>query len=255
MISLREVMNGVGIDTGGEVSVLGDFFGFIRRRVPEEQEPSVRSAVSVLDQVRAVQGRHILLNVIRVGFDAIPAPDLDARHERLDYALYRMRTIYTQVNLGVGRVLHLAIETAEADGYEEIGSEDEADDLIADWSVPNDGIDVFVVQSIIGFTGKAADIPGKCDKESKNDGVVGGEIGRDSEPFARTFAHEVGHHLGLEHNHGGKPDCPGTITGCNNLMAQTRCADDCGGGVRTAVLLTSGQGSTMREHCSVRPGI
>jgi hypothetical protein len=160
------------------------------------------------------------------------------------------------VNLGVGRVLHWFIDAADADGKDDLGSEGEADDLIAEWSVPNDGIDAFVVRNISDpdFVGKASDIPGECDKEAKDDGVVAGEIGRAFEDFSRTFAHEVGHHLGLSHNHGGDPDCPDTTNGCNNLMAQTRCATSCGGGTRTAVLLTSGQGSTMRDHCSVQDG-
>lgn len=214
--------------------------------------------VSLLSHVKGVQGKHIHLNVIRVGFDAIGggATALDVAHEKLDYALYRTRNIYGQANLGVGRVQHWFISAADSNGADDLGSEDECDELIADWSVPNDGVDAFVVRNISDpdFVGKASDIPGECDKEAKDDRVVAGEIGRASEGFSRTFAHEIGHHLGLSHNHGGDPECPGTMAGCNNLMAQTRCATSCGSGVRAAVLLTSGQGSTMRDHCSVKGG-
>jgi hypothetical protein len=257
MASVKSIMGCLSIPTGGTVSILGDLFGFIRARVPTEQDLTVTAQVSVLTLIRDVQGQHIHLNVIRVGFDAISGGTtaLDAAHERLDYALYRTRNIYRTVNLGVGRVLHWFINAADANGADDLGSEGEADDLIAAWSVPNDGVDAFVVRNISDdFVGKASDIPGECDKEAKDDGVVAGEIGRPSEAFARTYAHEIGHHLGLEHNHGGEPDCPGTTDGCNNLMAQTRCANDCGGGVRVAVLLTSGQGSDMREHCAVHEG-
>ena len=110
------------------------------------------------------------------------------------------------------------------------------------------------------FVGRADAIPGSCDKSSKDDGLVAGAINRGGgltmglDAFSRTFAHEIGHLMGLSHNHGGRPDCPSTTNGCNNLMAQTRCATSCGGGTRAAVLLTSGQGSTMRGHCSVRSG-
>ena len=50
------------------------------------------------------------------------------------------------------------------------------------------------------------------------------------------------------HNHGD--NCPGSTTGRNNLMAQTRCA------ISTAdsTLLTSSQGAKMRAHCSVQDG-
>ena len=258
MASVKAIMGCLGIDTSGTVSVLGDFFGFIRARVPADPDTTVTAQVSVLSHVQGVQGQHIHLNVIRVGFDAISggATALDAAFEKLDYALYRTRNIYRQVNLGVGRVLHWFITAAESDGADDLGSEGECDDLIADWSVPNDGVDAFVVRNISDpdFVGKASDIPGECDKEAKDDGVVAGEIGRGSEGFSRTFAHEIGHHLGLSHNHGGDPDCPDTTAGCNNLMAQTRCATSCGGGVRAAVLLTGSQGSTMRDHCAVQAG-
>lgn len=256
MASVKAILGCIGVDTGANVSILGDLCGFLRRRVPTELDTTVTASVSVLTQVRDVQGAHIHLNVIRVGFDALGggATALDAAHEKLDYALYRTRVIYRPVNLGVGRVLHWFIDAADADGADDLGSEGECDDLIADWSVPNDGVDAFVVRNISDpdFVGKASDIPGECDKEAKDDGVVAGEIGRASEGFARTYAHEIGHHLGLSHNHGD--DCPGTTAGCNNLMAQTRCATGCGGGVRVAVTLTGGQGSTMRSHCAVRAG-
>lgn len=258
MASLKAIVGCLGIDAGAEISVLGEVFGFIRRRVPTDPDNTVTAQVSLLGLIRGAKQQHIHLNIIRVGFDAISggatAQD-DALH-KLDYALYRMRNIYAQVSLGVGRVEHYFIDAADAGGFDDLGSEDEADDLIAAWSVPNSGVDAFVVRNISSsdFVGKASDIPGECDKEAKDDGVVAGEIGRGFEAFARTFSHEVGHHLGLSHNHGGDPDCPGTTAGCNNLMAQTRCATSCGGGTRTAVLLTSGQGSTMRSHCSVHGG-
>jgi hypothetical protein len=163
MASVKPIMGCLGIDTSGTVSVLGDFFGFIRARVPADPDTTVTAQVSVL--------AHVVRN--------ISDPD---------------------------------------------------------------------------FVGKSSDIPGECDKEAKDDGVVAGEIGRGSEGFSRTFAHEIGHHLGLSHNHGGDPDCPDTAAGCNNLMAQTRCATSCGGGARAAVLLTGSQGSTMRSHCAVQDG-
>lgn len=255
MASVKAIMACLGISTTGNVSILGDLCGFITRRVPTDPDSTVTAQVSMLDLLRGTQGAHVHVNVIRVGFDGISGGTsaLDAAHEKLDYALYRTRRIYRQVSLGVGRVQHWFITSAQADGKDNLGSEDEADELIAEWSVPNEGIDAFVVRNISAdFVGKASEIPGVCDKEASTDGVVAGEIGRDSDDFARTFAHEMGHHLKLFHNHDAKPDCPDTTAGCNNLMAQTRCADNCGDGTRAAVLLTSAQGVVMRSHCSVQ---
>jgi hypothetical protein len=251
MASIKEILTCIGVDTSRDTSVLVDLFGFARGRVPTDPDPGVAAEVSVLQQLRGVQGQHIHLNVIRVGFDLIAAADADQAAERLDYAIYRIRNIYRQVDLGVGRVEHFEITSADADGRDDLGSLEEADELSDDFTVDNNGIDVFVVRIISDpdFVG-VSPRPGSCDKGSGQDGLVGGEIDRAFEGVARTFAHEVGHFLNLPHNHGGDPDCPDTDSGKNNLMAQTRCALS----TRGSVLLTSGQGTTMRGHCSVQDG-
>lgn len=251
MASLKAVMNCLDIDTNRDLSVLRDFFGFSRAQVPTD--PSADASVSVKTQIQRVQGKHVHLNVIRVGFDTLSATAREDRIERIDYAIYRTQNIYSSVSLGVGRVEHWLINSADADGLDDIGSEDEADELVERATVDNDGIDCFVVRNISDsdFIGKASAIPGSCDKGSKTDGVIAGESGLGDETFAKTFAHEMGHHLGLSHNHGG--NCPTTTSGQNNLMAQSRCAAGSGqAGQRAAVLLISSQGSTMRGHCSAQ---
>lgn len=249
MPRLKSIMNCLDIDTDRNVSVLGDFFGFIRRRVPTDPSTAATASVSVKRQIQRVQQRHVHLNVIRVGFDTLSSTTQDRRHERIDYAIYRTQNIYANVNLGVGRILHWTILAADADGLDDLGSQDESDELVERATVNNDGVDCFVVRNIsdTSFVGKASAIPGSCDKGSKTDGTVVGESGRGDEFFAKTFAHEIGHHLGLSHNHGS--NCPTGNNARNNLMAQTRCRT---GGPRNAVRLTSGQGSTMRGHCSTK---
>jgi hypothetical protein len=251
MAGLRSILNCLDVDTSGGISLLFHFFGFARGRVPTDPDTSVTASVSVLRKINDVQGEHIHLNVIRVGFDEITSSDLDEAEEKLDYAIYKIQNIYRQVSLGIGRVEHYVITTAEADGADDLGSEGEADELSDDWSVPGNGIDVFVVRNISDsdFVG-ISPVEGSCDKTASDDGLIGGEIGREFDPVARTFAHETGHFLGLEHNHGSDPDCPDTTAGQNNLMAQTRCAIS----VRDSVLLTSGQGDDMHDHCAVQGG-
>lgn len=252
MANLKTIMNCLDIDTSGNVSVLRDFFGFSRGRVPTD--PSATASVSVKGQIQRVQGKHVHLNVIRVGFDTLSAPQQETRTERIDYAIYRTRIIYGNVNLGVGRVQHWVITSANADGLDDIGSSDEVDELVERATVNNDGVDCFVVRNIsAGFIGQASAIPGSCDKGSKTDGVVAAESGLGDETHAKTFAHEIGHHLGLSHNHGS--NCPTTTNAQNNLMAQSRCAASGGeAGQRAAGLLISSQGSTMRGHCSAQDG-
>jgi hypothetical protein len=261
MSSLRQSAACVG--ASGNFSLMRDFFGFVRSRLPPDPEDA-DAEVSIRRQMDALKGRHVHLNVIRVGFDAIPAADRPAAFERLDSAVYRTRIVFRQRNLGVGRVLHRHIPAADANGFDDIGSTSEAEELWQSWSVPNNGIDVFMVRTIMvppdqdGFVGRSP-VGGSCSKGSKADGLLGGQIDRPAEQVARTFAHEIGHFLGLSHNHDdGRncTNCPTTAAGRRNLMAQTRCTSaDCGGpGVRDSMVLTSAQGTTMRGHCSVRPG-
>lgn len=247
MRTVKSIMNCIGVDTTGTVSVLFHLFGFSRQRVPADPEPAVTAQVSLLDEVSSLLGRHTHLNVIRVGIDNFTADEI----ERIDYAIYKARNIYRTESLGVGRVEHYNILAADANGRDDIGSEAEAEDLTQEWTVPNDGLDVFVVENIsAGFIGISA-VDGPCDKDAKGmNGVLAGAANRFREGLARTFAHEIGHYLGLSHNHGADPDCPGTAAGRLNLMAQTRCVTD----VRNAVVLTAAQGNTARGHCSVHDG-
>jgi hypothetical protein len=252
-VNIRSLMGCIGIGANADVSVLRDLFGFSRARVPPDPTGIV-AEVSLLTYARDLQGKHIHLNVIRVGFDAIAAGDQPASFERLDYGILRIRDIYRQVPLGIGRVLHWDISAADSNGRDDLGSEDEADELSDEWSVPNSGIDVFVVRNISDgdFIG-ISPIDGSCDKDSKDDGLIGGEINRGAEGYARTFAHEVGHFLGLEHpfNHDHDTgDCPGSTEKRNRIMAQTRCAVS----IRNSTNITSGQRSDMRDHCAVRSG-
>jgi hypothetical protein len=249
MNSVKDILNRIGINTNRDVSVLADLFGFFQRRVPTDPNPMVTASVSVQAQLRAIAGRHIHLNMITVGFDTLSAADQQIAADKVDFAIFRTRNIFAQVNLGVGRVEHWEISAADSNGHDDLGSESEADDLSDRWSVPNDGIDVAIVRNISDpdFVGISPQ-PGDCDKGGKDDGLVGGEINRGFEAFSRSLAHEIGHFLNLSHNHGDT--CPSTTEGQNNLMAQTRCAIS----VRNSVQLTTSQGNTMRGRCQVRDG-
>lgn len=257
MLSVRHHLNCIGRNTSGSNSVLGDLLGFWRRRVPFTG--STTFAVSLKDTMEGLQGRHVHLNVIKVGwFNEFSASDRDDAMRKIDFAIMRTRQIFEQAGLGVGRVGQYHIDQSDADGYDNIGSSGEADDLSDDWSVDNNGIDCFVPRTISasgddGFVG-ISPRPGDCDKGGKGDGLIAGAIDRGGnvqsgfDRFARTFAHEIGHYLSLPHNHGDS--CPAG-SARNNLMAQTRCITI---SARDAVTLTSGQGSDMRGHCTTRSG-
>jgi hypothetical protein len=160
------------------------------------------------------------------------------------------------VGVGIGRVQYWVVPTADANGLDTPTTTGDLEDLTQDWTIPNDGIDMFVPHnmSVPGpgggvIRGRSAPPPGPCDKNSE--GMNGATCGLwGSEQTSRTFAHELGHYLGLSHNHDAFPDCPTTTTGQNNLMAQSGCAIS----TRNSVLLTSSQGDDMDDHCSINAG-
>lgn len=247
--SVRQALNAMGLGGAANPSVMTDVLGYFRGRAPTDPETNAPVVVSLAEQFAGLSGRHLHLNLIEVGLDTLPAAELTATDDRIDYAVHRIRQIYRARQLGLGRVLYFWVTAAASNGRDDLGSESEADTLSGEWSVNNDGVDMFLVRVIsdTDFVG-ISPVPGDCAKGGKSDGMVGGEVNRAAEAFSRTAAHELAHFLDLPHNHGD--DCPTADSARDNLMAQTRCARS----VRTSVLLTSGQGTTMRGRCQVRPG-
>lgn len=235
MASVRATAQCVGAGTGS-LSVLRDLFGFVRGRVPEDPDSGTTAQVSLKEYLDLMAGDHFHVNIIRVGINLFSAGEVDD----LDHAVYKTRNIFKTRNLGLGRVDHWDVTSGESDGLHIIANADDAEELTGDWSVGNDGVDVFIPHSITASFVGLSPRPGPCDKDGKGmTGAVSDKV-RGPDRTARTFAHEIGHYLGLEHRNSSP----------TNLMAQTQFASN----VRTSVLMTSGQGSTVRGHCSVDDG-
>jgi reprolysin-like metallo-peptidase family M12B len=217
MASLRQIAQCIGIT--GNFSILRDFFGYV----------SIPKPLSTRTQILRLKQKHVHMNLIRVGIESFSAND----EREIDAAVQFTRDTYATVNLGIGRVQRFFITTDEANGRDNIGCDGEAEELTNEWTVDNNALDVFFVLTYAGSTIGLSAVDGSCDKDAK--GMDGSVVAIDGEEFKTTgfvLAHEVGHYLGLEH-----------VGDSSNLMFPS---------VENSGNLSSGQGSTMRDHCFVR---
>jgi hypothetical protein len=221
MASLKKIAACIGLPAN--FRVIRDFYGYTTG-VP--QKISLAKQVSLL---KGKYGKHIHLNLIRVGVESFTADD----EAEIDAAVQKTRDVYARVNLGIGRVRRYAIPLAEANGHENIDSASEASDLTDEFTVQNDALDVFFVLTYAGIDVGLSPICGSCDKDSK--GTTGAVVAIEKFPFqtAVTLAHEVGHYLGLCH-----------VDDDKNIMYNFAFEDG----------ITEDQGSTMRDHCFVKSG-
>ncbi|HET7272099.1 MAG TPA: hypothetical protein VFI90_13560, partial [Rubrobacter sp.] len=172
--SIRDLAGCVGIS--GSFSILGDFFGFARRRLPPDPT-GVRVEVSLKEQITRLRGVHSNLNVIAVGSDQFT----DGDYIQIDYSIIKLRNVYRPVGVGIGRVQHWVVSTADANGLDTPTTEGDLEDLTQDWTVPNDGIDLFVPHNMSipsnggQLLGRSA-IDGPCDKDAK--GMNGATCGQ-----------------------------------------------------------------------------
>jgi hypothetical protein len=188
------------------------------------------AGTSLLTQVRRLQGRHVHMNLIRVGSDQYDNDDL----REIDQAMAFTRDNYAQINLGVGRVKHYHITTADANNAEHINNDNEAEELTDDWTIDNDALDIFFVLTYSGSTIGLSRVDGPCNKDAK--GMDGSVVAIEGDPNTTGYvlAHEAGHYLGLGH----------TSSSPNNLMFDS---------VPNGGQLTNSQGADMRDHCFTDP--
>ena len=195
---------------------------------------------SVKRQLELMKGRAINICIFLVGHENDFSGVVTlAQVVAVQQAMQTVRDLYDQVNLGVRTLFWRRIDMDDVGNYVIITDRPEAVDLTDDFSGPNDGIDVFYVQSILNAGGWST-TPGPCDKDEKDE-MTGNVIELSSGILGILTAHEVGHYLGLSHGT--------TIT---NVMGVDSNGDGIGELNSTSTNLTSSQGTTMRGHCAVR---
>lgn len=226
MASVRQVAGCLGLPA--RFSIVRNFFGYASPPPwnTANSQVSLPQSLSLLTQVKRVQKRHFHLDLIRVGTNPngrLPAVD----EENLDCAVQWARDIFAPAGLGIGRVIRWwLIPLSDNTGYDDIEDACEAEDLVDEFNAPGGGIDVFFVLNISDtFVGIFP---------SKSDGVVVESRGGTFLGTARTFAHEIGHFLGLGHEN-GRP---------SNLMCQSIFANP----MPSSILLDSEQSEDIRDH-------
>lgn len=209
------------IGKSGGTSIVHDLFGYTE--VPRE--------ISLRRQLEALTRKHYHVNVISVAPENFAAGSF----KKINLALDITREIYGKVNFGIGRIEWSFITASQAGSKQIVDSQGEAEELTEDWNAPTSGLDLFVVRAMNGADGWSA-VGGSCDKDSKGmSGSVVSLNGSDSN-IGNTFAHEMGHYLGLDHI----PDA-GNFIGNNG-------ASNSNTGIKTS------QGDKMKTHCFVKNG-
>jgi hypothetical protein len=168
------------------------------------------------------------VNVICVGNESFTSTDF----ANVNSAIQITRNIFGQVGLNLGNVAFYNISNSDAGPNAIIDSQAEAEDLTWDWTVPNSALDLFVVRVMNGAAGWAP-VGGSCDKNAK--GMTGSVVSLNGSTsfIGNTFAHEIGHYLGLDHI----PDSGNFIGG--------------GGDSDSFTGIFSWQGDIMKGHCFV----
>jgi hypothetical protein len=176
-----------------------------------------------------MKGKHFKVNVILVSVEDFTPSDYD----KVLYALQFTRDIYAKVNLGIGKINWCQIIKSQAGSKATINSRSEAKELTEDYTVYNDALDLFVVRVFKGSAGWSA-TDGPCDKDEK--GFTGSvvSLNGDKDYVGNTFAHEIGHYLGLNE----VDDNGNFIHGKSNSWTG----------------IYSWQGNIMKNHCFVLSG-
>ncbi|MGH3875873.1 MAG: M12 family metallo-peptidase [Actinophytocola sp.] len=181
---------------------------------------------------------HLDLNVIVVGEDRFTP----AQATQVNDSLTVMTGIFAARGPVIGTVNRFRITFADAGTLTIIRSLGDAQALADRWSVKNDALDLFVVAVMSDPKADGwSPVGGPCDKrrtKGLRSPVV--SLNGNAANSGNTFAHEVGHFLGLPH-------CEKDTSLCNDPVNFMKASSN------SNTSVTQPQADRMRGHCSIRP--
>lgn len=177
----------------------------------------------------------VRVNVALVGFEAFSQAD----RQEVNGAVAIMKSVWAAVGLQV-IVARFVVPTRLVGHLIAPYGGAEAQAITERVAGPPDSLDMFVVRTLGPGWGVTKE-KGPCDKQRKGmTGVVVSIMGTTAQN-GTTFAHELGHYLGLPH-------CPCNNPACNtNLMRGGGCA------AGSNTLITPAQATQAKTHCFVTP--
>ncbi|UBV20989.1 hypothetical protein H8Z59_27980 [Mycolicibacterium fortuitum] len=178
------------------------------------------------------------LNVIVVGNDKFTPVEL----QRVNDSVAVATAIFAPLGPVVGTVAWYVVNSADSKGLHIIRSIADAQSLADLWEVHNEAIDLFVVIHNPIADGWSP-LKGKCPKgRGKNMRSPVVSLNGDTLNSGNTFAHEIGHYLGLPHAEDDS-SLVGAGFVANNFMRKKS-------GSNTEV--TQAQSARMRQHCCIK---
>jgi hypothetical protein len=173
---------------------------------------------------------HVPVNLVYVGWENFSSADVAA----VNAAAWATRQVYWQVGFDMFGFDAYSITVAEAQGYAYIDDDTEARFLTGQWTIPGNGVDVFLVKGYTGPTAGLSPVGGPCDKYLTYPSMTGAVVEVLGTTTNSIMPHEIGHYLGLDH-----------VNDPANLMYPSVDL----GGFTAVPQLNFAQSITIAQHC------